>query len=605
MLPNGLRRPKTEEITDIDVSLAPIVYLLDTLLLDTLLLDNLPGTRSWFSPNAKGFYMSNKILVVNAEGAETRVGLLEEGLLAEYYLERSKERGLTGNIYRARVDRVLPGMQAAFVDLGPTIDRKAYLYVGEIAGSGNESSLFAGYDSGDAKSKRGKKPSRSAAAERNIEELVKPGQLISVQISKEPIGQKGARVSGYLSLPGRHCVLLPGVDKVGVSRRISSETERKRLRKLVDGARPKGIGFIVRTAAEGAPDDEVTDDVDYLLKLWKQLGAKEKKQKKPGIIYSELDLVLRSIRDLLREDIREIWIDDDEQFERARRFAGAFLPAYQDRIKHYEGRRPIFDHYNIEQELRRALDRRVPLKSGGSLVIDQGEALTAIDVNTGSFVGSKDLEDTITKNNLEACKEVARQLRLRNIGGIIVVDFVDMDKAANRTLIWDEFNKALEKDPSRANVTRISELGLVEMTRKRTRESLQQQLTSTCTTCHGRSWIKSPSTLAHEALREVRRVGGSLEVETIVVESPPAAHEVLSRQRPYLDELEKRFFKKIELKSSKKLAPNEYKVAGKSNATVGQETNGKARSRGRRGGRTRAKGKTQAVTEQSSAEQSS
>ncbi len=547
--------------------------------------------------------MSNKILVVNAEGSETRVGLLEDGLLAEYYLERSRERGLTGNIYRARVDRVLPGMQAAFVDLGPTIDRKAYLYVGEIAGAGNESSLFAGYDSGDSKARRakGKKPSRAAAAERNIEDLIKSGQQISVQISKEPIGQKGARVSGFLSLPGRHCVLMPGVDKVGVSHRISSETERKRLRKLVDGARPKGIGFIVRTAAEGAPDDEVTDDVDYLLKLWKQLGEKEKKQKKPGIIYAELDLVLRSIRDLLREDIKEIWIDEEEQYERARRFAGAFLPAYQDRIKHYEGRRPIFDHYNIEQELRRGLDRRVPLKSGGSLVIDQGEALTAIDVNTGSFVGSKDLEDTITQNNLEACKEVARQLRLRNIGGIIVVDFVDMEKSANRTLIWDEFNKALENDPSRANVTRISELGLVEMTRKRTRESLQQQLTAPCPTCRGRSWIKSPSTLAHEALREVRRVGGGLEVETILVETPPAAHEVLSKQREYLDELEKRFFKKIELKASGKLASNEYRVAGKSSAVEAEETNGKARSRGRRGGRSRAKGKGKeaAASEQS------
>ena len=530
--------------------------------------------------------MSKKILVVNAEGSETRVGLLEDGLLVEYYLERERERGLTGNIYRGRVDRVLPGMQAAFVDLGPTVDRKAYLYVGEIAGGGNESSLLKGYDSGEKK--RGKKPSRSAAAQRNIEDLVKSGQMISVQISKEPIGLKGARVSGYLSLPGRHCVLMPGVDKVGVSHRISSEAERKRLRKLVDDTRPKNIGFIVRTAAEGAPDDEVTDDVDYLLKLWDTLGGKEKSLTKPGVIYAELDLVLRSIRDLLREDIDEIWIDDSEQLDRANRFASAFLPAYVDRIKQYDGRRPIFDHYGIEEELRRALDRKVPLKSGGSLVIDQGEALTAIDVNTGSFVGSKDLEDTITKNNLEACKEVARQLRLRNIGGIIVVDFVDMDKADNRKLIWDAFNKALENDPSRANVTRISELGLVEMTRKRTRESLQQQLTSPCSTCRGRSWIKSPSTVAHEALREVRRVGGTIEIETIIVEGTPAVADELRKQRAYLDELEKRFQRKIEVKTSSKLAANEYKVAGKSSKTAEEEANGKlGKARGRRGGRSR------------------
>ena len=535
--------------------------------------------------------MSKNVLVVSAESSEIRVGLLEDGVLAEYFVERGLERGLTGNIYKARVDRVLPGMQAAFLDLGPTVERKAYLYVGEIVGGGDESSLFAGYDSGDGSSSRRRKPSRAAAAKRNIEELIKKGQLLPVQISKEPLGNKGARVSGYLSLPGRHCVLMPGVDKVGVSHRISSESERKRLRQIVEEARPKGIGFIVRTAAEGAADSEVRDDVDYLLKLWQQIVEKEKKTKKAGVLYAELDLVLRCIRDLLRDDISEIVIDDPEQLERARRFTSAFMPRYLDRVKAYEGKRPIFDHYGIEQELRQALARKVPLKSGGSLVIDQGEALTAIDVNTGSFVGSKDLEDTITKNNLEACREVARQLRLRNIGGIIVVDFVDMDKAENRKVVWEEFNKALGKDRSRANVTRISELGLVEMTRKRTRESMLQLLSEPCPTCNGRAVIKSPVTLAHEALREVRRIGNTVKAAVIAIECSPRVAEILENQeRGYLDELEKRFQKKVEVKATVKLELEEYKVAGRSSAT--EEQNGKAA--GKKGRRPRARSKSAA-----------
>ncbi|MEN8162415.1 MAG: Rne/Rng family ribonuclease, partial [Myxococcota bacterium] len=509
-------------------------------------------------------------------------------MLAEYYLEREQERGLTGNIHKGRVDRVLPGMQAAFLDLGPSVERKAYLYVGEIPGAGDEASLLAGYDSGDGKSRRRRKPSRAAASQRNIEDLIKKGQLLPVQIVKEPIDSKGARVSGYLSLPGRHCVLMPGVDKVGVSHRISSETERKRLREIVDAARPKNIGFIVRTAAEGAPEDEVRDDVDYLLKLWEQTAAADKKAKKAGVLYGELDLVLRSIRDLLRDDIAEILIDDEEHYNRACRFAKAFMPRYLERIKLYEGRRPIFDHFGIEQELRRALSRKVPLKSGGSLVIDQGEALTAIDVNTGSFVGSKDLEDTITKNNLEACKEVARQLRLRNIGGIIVVDFVDMDKADNRQLVWEEFNKALSKDRSRANVTRISELGLVEMTRKRNRESLSQLLSEPCPTCNGRAVIKSASTVAHEALREVRRVGASVKSDTITIEARPAVADFLRKhERTYIDALEKRFQKLVEIKGTSKLDPEEYKVAGRSSREdlpdAGRHGKGSGRKRGGRG----------------------
>ena len=529
--------------------------------------------------------MADNKLVLSAEGPEARLGVLEAGLLVEYFLERSRERGITGNIYKARVSRVLPGMQAAFVDLGNTVERKAYLYVADILGAGDERRLLEGYDGGDddddeeddeeesaaekPKHSRGggaprKKRRRESQKQRKIEELLKEGQEVLVQIVKEPVGQKGARVTGYVSLPGRHCVLMPTVDKVGVSHRIGSDAERKRLRRIVDEARPKEAGFIIRTAAEGADDDEIRDDVDYLLKLWDQIIKKSAETRAPALIYADLDLALRTVRDLLRDNVVEMIVDSEEQYARARRFAGAFMPKYVERIKMYQGRTPVFDALGIEEALRAAIHRRVPLKSGGSLVIDQGEALTAIDVNTGSFVGKDDLEKTITKNNLEACDEVARQLRLRNIGGIIVIDFVDMEKEANRKLVWEAFHKALARDSTRCNVTKISELGLVEMTRKRTRESLLQMVSQKCPTCEGRGVVKSTTALAHEILREVRRIGATVSADRIVVEAPPPVAEMLDRyERRYLDELEKRFQKRVDIKSNGSLAVDQYKVEGR------------------------------------------
>lgn len=524
--------------------------------------------------NSQEFYdMSNRKLVVSAEGSETRVALLEGSDLAEYFLERKHDAGMVGNIYRGRVSRVLPGMQAAFVDLGPGIDRKAYLHVAEILGAGDEKRLFDGYDSSDdddegggsSKKKSGntRRSQRKVAGRRKIEDLIKEGQDILVQIVKESVGEKGARITGYLSLPGRHGVFMPTLDRVGVSRRIASEKERRRLRRLVDEVRPEGAGFIIRTAAEGADGQELKDDVDYLLRLWEEVGRREQSSNKPGLLYQDLDLVLRVVRDMLRGDVTEIMIDDEEQYSRALRFTEAFMPTYTDRVKRYEGRTPIFDAYGIESQLRASLSRRVPLKSGGSLVIDQGEALTAIDVNTGSYVGKKDLESTITANNLEACQAVARQLRLRNLGGIIVIDFVDMDKSSNRQLVWEKFNEALAKDTTRANVTKISELGLVEMTRKRTRESLHQLLTEPCPTCEGRGVVKSTSTVGYEVMREVRRVGSSVDAERIQVEcSPLVANWLDKNERDYLDHLEKRFHKLVEIKGTRGLPPDQYKVEG-------------------------------------------
>jgi ribonuclease G len=526
--------------------------------------------------------MSRNVLVVNAEGPETRVGVLQDGMLSEYFLESKRERGIVGNIYRGRVTRVLPGMQAAFVDLGPTVERAAFLYVADVLGAADERKLFADDDADGDDAPEGTAArivrSRKRAATRKIEDLLKPDNQVLVQIVKDPIGPKGARVTGYLSLPGRYSVFMPAVDQVGVSRRIGSEAERRRLRTIVNEMRGKGGGFIVRTAAEGASDQEVRDDVAYLLRLWAEIGRRERAIKGPGLIYADLDLVLRTIRDLLRDDTKEIVFDDLDQYERARKFTNAFLPSAVERIRHYEGRQPIFDHYGIEAELRKALGRRVELKSGGSLVIDQGEALTAIDVNTGSFVGKSDLEETVTKNNLEACREVARQLRLRNIGGIIVIDFVDMDKEANRKKVWEELNKALASDRSRCNLTKISELGLVEMTRKRTRESLSQLLTETCPVCEGCSVVKSTSTVANEVLREIRRVGNLVETDVIDVQCAPRVAELLwTYERDYLDDLEKKFQKKVDIQGVKGFKPDQYSVAGRTGASNEATTQGKNR----------------------------
>jgi ribonuclease G len=520
------------------------------------------------------------MLVVNAEGPEIRVAVIEDGRLAEFFVERKRDRGIVGNIYRGKVTRVLPGMQAAFVDLGSKVERAAFLYVADVLGSGEEKKLFEdsetddpGDDAPEGAASRIAR-SRKQLASRKIEDLLKPGQTVLVQVVKDPIGAKGARVTGYLSLPGRYSVFMPHVAQIGVSRRIGSDKERRRLRDLVNEVRPKGAGFIVRTAAEDASDQELRDDVDFLARLWGEIDRRNDQMSGAGLVYADLDLALRVVRDLLREDTSEVMIDDIEQHDRVRKFTQAFLPRLTERIKKYEGRRPIFDQYHVEPALRLAVSRRVPLRSGGSLVIDQGEALTAIDVNTGSFTntGSGNLEDTVTANNLEACEEVARQLRLRNIGGIIVVDFVDMDKEGNRRKVWDAFQKALARDRARTNVTKISELGLVEMTRKRTRESLVQLLTEPCPTCEGAGVVKSVTTVAYEILREVRRSGTLVDSDKIEIECAPRVADLLSKQeREYLDHLEKRFQKLITVVGQKGWKPDQFRVAGKMSTDLAAE----------------------------------
>ncbi|MSP17543.1 MAG: Rne/Rng family ribonuclease [Myxococcales bacterium] len=504
------------------------------------------------------------LLVVNADGPETRVARLSGGTLAEIYIERRRERGLVGNIYKGRVAKVLPGMQCAFIDLG--VEKGAFLHVADVRGGGD----FKAFDS-DSDSDDNDSPKRASKQHQKIEQLLKEGNEIVVQVTKDPMGTKGARVTTYVSLAGRHLVFMPTVDHLGVSRRIGTDKERKRLRDLLEANRPAGAGFIARTVAEGAAEQELKDDIDFLTRLWREILRKMEKAKPASLVYADLDLLLRLVRDELTEDVARIIIDSKSELERVQKFVAAFMPQFQGRLQHYEGIDPIFDAHGIEADLAGATDRKVWLKSGGYLIVEQGEALTAIDVNTGRFVGKKDQEETITKNNLEACKEVAAQLRLRNIGGIIVVDFIDMDKESNRDKVWKAFNEALKEDRTRANVTKISELGLVEMTRKRTRESLSRLLTEPCDACEGKGYNKSRITVAYEILRKLRRVGNTVQDETVVVWCHPEVATVLDKtDRAFVDDIEKRLQKRIEIRGRAGLHVEKFEIQGQQGTGPGK-----------------------------------
>lgn len=486
--------------------------------------------------------MLRNFILINADGPEQRVAIVEGGVLAELHIERPSERGLVGNIYKGKVLRVLPGMQAAFVDVG--IGKAAFLYAGDIV-----------HDLGQEESDEPEEATTSAdvvtpAATQppipSITEIVQPGQELLVQVAKEPVGTKGARITNYLSLPGRHLVLLPTVDHVGISRRIVNEEERARLKRVIEEVRPTGTGFIVRTVAEGMDEASLKSDMEYLLKLWDEVRQRSLTQSAPSLIYRDLDLALRVVRDLVSTDIERLIIDDPEEYERISQFTATFAPRYAKHVTLYQNDEPLFDAYGIEHEIDQAMDRKVWLKSGGYLVIDRGEALTAIDVNTGKYVGRRNLEDTITKINLEAVREIATQLRLRNIGGLIVIDFIDMEQEANRQKVWRALQDALKADRAKSNVLSISALGLVEMTRQRMRTSLSQKLAEPCPYCEGKGHIKSAMTVCYEVLRELRRQAADLPGDTIVIEvHPDVANLLADVENERLTRLEQRFAKTI------------------------------------------------------------
>jgi len=480
--------------------------------------------------------MANE-LIINRTPWETRVALLEERVLAELYIERTKDRGIMGNIYKGKVVKVLPGMQAAFVDIG--LEKAAFLYVSDVHGrveeyeemgfQGEEMSYF--------------NPSSQ------IEDLLSEGQELLVQVSKEPLGTKGTRITAHITLPGRYLVFMPTVEHVGISRRIRDEKERKRLREIVQAIKPPSSGFIVRTASEGAESEEVRNDMDFLLRVWSNIQKKKETATAPSLIHSDLTMVLRVIRDTLSPQVNRIVTDSREEHENILSFISTYIPKQKFEIVLYEKKEPIFDAYGIEIEIDKILGRKVWLKSGGYIVIDMSEALVAIDVNTGRYVGKRNLADTILKTNLEAAKEIAYQLRLRNIGGIIIIDFIDMEREGDREKVYQAFEEALKRDRQKTNIFKISELGLVEMTRKRTRENISRILSESCPYCEGAGLVKSRTTVCYDIFREIERTSTELGGHNIVVEVNPEVADLLyEEERAGVEEVERKLKKKIVIK---------------------------------------------------------
>jgi ribonuclease G len=424
-------------------------------------------------------------ILINVTPMECRVAAVENGVVQELYIERAARRGMVGNIYKGRVVRVLPGMQAAFVEVGH--ERTAFLHANDIVWPKNDGDRVP-----------------------TISELVHEGQSLVVQVMKDMLGTKGARLTTDLSIPSRYLVYMPYGAHVGVSQRIEDEQERDRLRALVTQLQEESPdtssgGFIIRTVAEGVSDHDLRRDMAFLVKLWRWIKNRCQNAETPSLVYEELPLSLRTIRDAVGVNVEKVLVDSRETYTRVEEFLHDFMPDSKEKIDHYPGERPLFELYNIEDDIQKALQRKVMLKSGGYLIIDQTEAMTTIDVNTGSFVGSRNLEDTVFKTNLEATHVIARQLRLRNLGGIIIIDFIDMQEAEHKQQVLRALEKMLTRDRAKTKITQVSELGLVEMTRKRTRESLENLLCETCPSCQGRGTVKTTETVCYEIFREILR----------------------------------------------------------------------------------------------------
>ncbi|MFN3311281.1 MAG: ribonuclease G [Thermomonas sp.] len=449
-------------------------------------------------------------LLVNVTPRETRVAVVENGMLQELHIERGSQRGVVGNIYKGKVQRVMPGMQAAFVDIG--LERAAFLHANDIFRS---APLGAG--DGDAP------PLVPPQVQVPVTELLREGAEIVVQVVKDPIGSKGARLTTQISIPSRYLVLLPRSKVVGISARIEDEAERARLKALMAEltAGGAGHGYIVRTNAEGQSPEALAEDIAYLGRVWELVERKSASAAVGSRVYEDLSLPLRAVRDLIRRDVERVRVDSRETCDRLREFAARYMPALADKVEHYTGARAIFDMYGVEDEIQRALEKEVPLKSGGYLVIDQTEAMTTVDVNTGSFLGQRNLEETVFRTNLEAAQAVARQLRLRNLGGIIIIDFIDMHDAEHRRQVLRTLEKSLAKDHAKTTVYDFSPLGLVEMTRKRTVESLERQLCEPCHECGGRGMVKTAETVTYEIFREIVRAVRQFEAARLLVIASP------------------------------------------------------------------------------------
>jgi ribonuclease G len=488
-------------------------------------------------------------ILVNVSPREVRAALVENGVLQEIFLERANRRGLISNIYKGRVSRVLPGMQAAFVDIG--LERTAFLHASDIVHP--------------AVGENGKmdEPADDEKRTPDIQALVSEGGEILVQVLKDPLGTKGARLTTFITIPSRYLVYMPKGRGVGISARIEDEAERLRLRDAANlfVRSDETGGYIVRTAAEGATPDALRADMMFLQKLWAVLGGKAAVTRPGNLVYEDLALAVRVMRDVVSSGVDKVSVDHRETHQRMLEFARTFMPDMAERIQLYEGDRPIFDLYGVEEEIQKSLERKVPLKSGGYLIFDQTESMTTIDVNTGAYVGHRTLEETIFRTNLEAAVAIARQLRLRNLGGIIIVDFIDMQEEEHRKQVLQALEKSLASDHAKNHISSVSPLGLVEMTRKRTRESLEHMLCMPCPTCEGRGFVKTPETVCYEIFREILRQARQFEFqELMVLAHQDVIERLLDEESAALAELEVHTRKPIRLQTEALYNQDQYDV---------------------------------------------
>ena len=495
-------------------------------------------------------------IAISVTREETRAALLDNGVMTDVYIDRAKNRDFVGNIYKGKVVKVLPGMQAAFIDIG--LERAAFTHASDLSMDSQLGDTLLDSEL-DEKSQEVPKPRRPSTPP--IEKMLEQGQELTVQISKGPIGTKGPRVTTYVSLPGRYLVFMPNVEHVGVSRRISREEERARLKEIVKRLRHPGHGYIVRTVSEGVSEDELRSDVEFLTALWKETLKQREQLPAPSLLHADLSLTFRVVRDLFTKKVERLVIDSKEEYEAVKDFVQRVLPEQASRVHYYNKEEPLFDHLGIEMEISRALSRKVWLKSGGSIVIDHTEAMTVIDVNTGRFVGKRDQEETILRNNLEAVKEIAYQIKLRGIGGIIIIDFIDMERERNRERVYQALVDAMAADKARTRISRISDLGLVEISRERVREDLLRTLSEPCHYCEGRGYTKAPTSVAYEVFREIRRIGPQTDEQRIVVGAHPhVASLLLEEEYQGIEELEREYQTKIVVKADSSLHLEQFDI---------------------------------------------
>jgi ribonuclease G len=532
-----------------------------------------------------------KEMIISSSPHETRVAILEEDQVAEIFIERERSRGVVGNLYKGRVSKVLPGMQSAFIDLG--LERDGFLYVSDVIAPTEEFDRFetdddepgspadAAVENGASArqapatgrrpgpsgppGRRGDRGDRDKGPEPKIEELLKEGQEIIVQVAKEPLGTKGARLTSHATMPGRFLVFMPTVDHVGVSRKIDSREERSRLRGIVREFREQhGFtgGVIIRTAAAGRPKEDIVSDLSYFHRVWTDMRQKSESSRAPAVVYREQSLVAKLLRDLLTEDFTALRIDNEGEYRRICELVERIMPTLAPKVKLYEKEYPIFEEYGVQAEIDRALRSKVWLKSGGSIVINQTEALVAIDVNTGRYVGKKTagrLEDTILKTNLEAVKEIIRQIRLRDLGGIIVLDFIDMEEKKNRQKVFQTVEQELRKDRAPSKALQVSDFGLVIITRKRVKQSLERVLTEPCPYCAGSAVIKSSSTICYEIVSEVKKISADLNGQSLVLRvNPDIARALRDEERAVFKDLKQSLGREIAIRSDAQLHHEQF-----------------------------------------------